>query len=86
MKVVVEGKEYVVPEWMFEKAEEFKQREPEMYPVHALDAILVFNYDRVIDSDEVVKFRYDNNLENDYVATVMAMAVVSHVYGITYEA
>lgn len=86
MKVKVNGRYYNVPQTFIEKVEKFKEEQPDMYPVHAVDAILEFNYDGVIGSDEVVQFRYDNNLEDDYVATVMAMAVVSHVYGITYEA
>lgn len=82
MKVKVNNVWYKVPEWMVTKVEGFKEQEPDMYPVHALDAILEFNYDGVIDSEEVVKFRYDNNLEDDTVASVMALAVVNKVYGI----
>lgn len=85
MKVKVNDIWYEVPEWMVTKVEFFKEQEPDMYPVHALDAILEFNYDGVIDSEEVVKFRYDNNLEDDTVASVMALAVVNKVYGIGVE-
>lgn len=85
MKVKVNDLWYEVPEWMVTKVGGFKEQEPDMYPVHALDAILEFNYDGVIDSEEVVKFRYDNNLEDDTVASVMALAVVNKVYGIEVE-
>ena len=85
MKVKVNDLWYEVPEWMVTKVEVFKEQYPYMYPVHALDAILEFNYDGVIDSEEVVKFRYDNNLEDDTVASVMALAVVNKVYGIEVE-
>lgn len=85
MKVKVNDLWYEVPEWMVTKVEGFKEQYPYMYPVHALDAILEFNYDGIIDSEEVVKFRYDNNLEDDTVASVMALAVVNKVYGIEVE-
>lgn len=85
MRIKLNGLWYEVPERLVTKVEGFKEQYPDMYPLDALDAILEFDFDGSIGSEEVVKFCYDNNLEDDTVATVMALAVVNKVYGIEVE-